>query len=97
MFKAVEKTINFTANDELRPVMCGINFECETSKLKLVSSDGHRLAVYLVKNCEDSYQYFANENFNFILNKKGAKFNLASFLVFLFDLSDFCIFATKVT
>lgn len=44
--QGIIKTINFAANNDLRPVMNGVFTESDGSKLCFVASDGHALALY---------------------------------------------------
>ena len=64
--KALYKTINFTSNDDLRPIMTGILFKEEDSKINIVSTDAHALGKY-VTDIE------IDEGFNTVINKELAK------------------------
>jgi DNA polymerase-3 subunit beta len=56
---AIAKTIFATGNDELRPVMMGVNFEFTANGLILVGTDAHKLVKYTKKSIksdlEDSF------------------------------------------
>ncbi|OYT11061.1 MAG: DNA polymerase III subunit beta [Bacteroidetes bacterium 4572_112] len=56
---AIGKTIFATGNDELRPVMMGVNFEFTANGLILVGTDAHKLVKYtkksVVSKSEDSF------------------------------------------
>ena len=66
LLKAINKTIFCTADDELRPVMNGINFDLAEDHITLVATDAHRLVRY------NNYTISASEPVNFILPKKPA-------------------------
>ncbi|MCK5846273.1 MAG: DNA polymerase III subunit beta [Bacteroidales bacterium] len=57
--EAIGKTIFATGNDELRPVMMGINFEFTANGLIMVGTDAHKLVKYtkksVVSDNEDSF------------------------------------------
>ncbi len=57
--QAISKTIFATGNDELRPVMMGVNFEFTNEGMILVGTDAHKLVKYTQKNIksdkEDSF------------------------------------------
>lgn len=55
---------SFTSNDELRPVMCGVNFNINKNKITIVATDAHALGKYNAKTKSDVVV-------NFILNKKS--------------------------
>ncbi len=56
---AIGKTIFATGNDELRPVMMGVNFEFTANGLILVGTDAHKLVKYtkksVISETEDSF------------------------------------------
>ena len=56
---AISKTIFATGNDELRPVMMGVNFEFTANGLILVGTDAHKLVKYtkksIISESEDSF------------------------------------------
>lgn len=66
LLNGVNRCIFATADDELRPVMNGINFDITPEDLTLVATDGQRLVRY------KSYLAHATENSSFILPKKPA-------------------------
>lgn len=66
LLNAINKTIFCTADDELRPVMNGINFDLAPDHITLVATDAHRLVRY------NNYSISAEEPINFILPKKPA-------------------------
>ena len=47
---AINKTLFATANDDLRPVMNGINFAFDASGMACGATDGHRLVKYVYKD-----------------------------------------------
>ncbi len=57
--QAISKTIFATGNDELRPVMMGVNFEFTPDGLIMVGTDAHKLVKYTQKaiksDSEDSF------------------------------------------
>ncbi|RUA24291.1 MAG: DNA polymerase III subunit beta, partial [Bacteroidetes bacterium] len=57
--QAISKTIFATGNDELRPVMMGVNFELTSEGLILVGTDAHKLVKYtrkdIISDTEDSF------------------------------------------
>jgi DNA polymerase-3 subunit beta len=57
--QAISKTIFATGNDELRPVMMGVNFEFTANGLIMVGTDAHKLVKYTQKTIksenEDSF------------------------------------------
>lgn len=57
----IEKALNFTSKDELRPAMGGVFFECENNTLFVSATDAH----ILYSNKTD----FESENFSCILDK----------------------------
>ena len=66
LLNAINKTIFCTADDELRPVMNGINFDLTEDHITLVATDAHRLVRY------NNYAIKSLEPVNFILPKKPA-------------------------
>ena len=66
LLNATNKTIFCTADDELRPVMNGINFDLTEDHITLVATDAHRLVRY------NNYSIKSPEPVNFILPKKPA-------------------------
>ena len=66
LLNAINKTIFCTADDELRPVMNGINFDLTEDHITLVATDAHRLVRY------NNYAIKSSEPVNFILPKKPA-------------------------
>lgn len=66
LLNAINKTIFCTADDELRPVMNGINFDLAADHITLVATDAHRLVRY------NNYSVSAEEPVSFILPKKPA-------------------------
>lgn len=66
LLNAINKTIFCTADDELRPVMNGINFDLAEDHITLVATDAHRLVRY------NNYSIKSPEPVNFILPKKPA-------------------------
>lgn len=66
LLNAINKTIFCTADDELRPVMNGINFDLTEDHITLVATDAHRLVRY------NNYSIKSPEPVNFILPKKPA-------------------------
>ena len=67
---AIDLTKFATANDMLRPVMNGIDFDMFSDKLVLVASDGHKLVKYQ----DDTIKCFEQEPnaTNFIISTKPA-------------------------
>lgn len=63
---AICKTIFCTADDELRPVMNGINFDLQADHITLVATDAHRLVRY------NNSTIYSEEPKSFILPKKPA-------------------------
>lgn len=57
--QAISKTIFATGNDELRPVMMGVNFEFTNNGLIMVGTDAHKMVKYTQKSItsdsEDSF------------------------------------------
>ena len=66
LLNAINKTIFCTADDELRPVMNGINFDLTEDHITLVATDAHRLVRY------NNYSIKSPEPVSFILPKKPA-------------------------
>ena len=66
LIAGINKTIFATADDELRPVMNGVYFNFEQSKLTFVATDAHKLVRSMVE-CPD-----VDFNASFILPKKPA-------------------------
>ncbi len=66
LLNAITKTLPFTANDELRPVMNGIFFDITTEGITFVATDAHRLVRYTNQTAAGT------EEVNFILPKKPA-------------------------
>lgn len=66
LLNAINKTIFCTADDELRPVMNGINFDLTEDHITLVATDAHRLVRY------NNYSIKSEEPVSFILPKKPA-------------------------
>lgn len=56
---AIVKTVFATGNDEMRPVMAGVNFEFTSKGLIFVATDAHKLVKYVrkdvVSTSEDSF------------------------------------------
>ncbi len=46
LFRAINKTIFATGNDELRPVMSGMFFQLDTENITFVATDAHKLVRY---------------------------------------------------
>jgi len=63
---AINKTIFCTADEELRPVMNGINFDLQADHLTLVATDAHRLVRY------NNNTIYSEVPVSFILPKKPA-------------------------
>ncbi len=66
LLNAITKTLPFTANDELRPVMNGIFFDITNEGITFVATDAHRLVRYTNQTAT------GNEEVCFILPKKPA-------------------------
>ncbi|MFA6404082.1 MAG: DNA polymerase III subunit beta [Salinivirgaceae bacterium] len=62
----VSKALFAASNDELRPVMTGINFELSTDNMTFVASDAHKLVRYRRTDVK------ADETASFILPQKPA-------------------------
>lgn len=45
MLNGIEKTIFYSATDELRPIMTSVYFDIVPGQINFVSSDGHKLAL----------------------------------------------------
>ncbi len=67
LFRAINKTIFSTSNDDMQLVMTGILFELNTDNITFVASDGHKLVRYR------RYDFQAPEESQFILPKKPAE------------------------
>jgi DNA polymerase III subunit beta len=52
VFKAIDKTLFATGNDELRPVMSGVLFQLTSSGLTFVATDAHKLVRYTRKDAK---------------------------------------------
>lgn len=63
--RVMKRTINFVADDELRPIMCGVFFEQTKEALNIVASNGH----ILIRNAEQ----VDNPTGSFIIPKKACK------------------------
>ena len=63
---AIEKTVFCTADDELRPVMNGVNFDLAADHITMVATDAHRLVRYINNGVK------AGAEASFILPKKPA-------------------------
>ncbi len=66
LLNAITKTLPFTANDELRPVMNGIFFDITNEGITFVATDAHRLVRYTNQTAT------GNGEVCFILPKKPA-------------------------
>lgn len=66
LFSGINRTIFATAEDELRPVMCGIYFDITPENVTFVASDGHKLVRF------KSMAIKGTERSAFILPKKPA-------------------------
>lgn len=66
ILKAIEKTGFATANDELRPVMNGINFEFCKDAMIVAASDGQKLARYT----DNTITHDNDETYSFVLPAK---------------------------
>lgn len=66
LLEAISKTIFCTSNDELRPVMNGINVDLRPDHITFVATDSHRLVRFNINTI------FSEEPVNFILPKKPA-------------------------
>ena len=62
--RAIDKTLFAAGNDELRPVMTGMFFELDTSYLRFVATDAHKLVRYTRNDAS------AEKTGSFILPKK---------------------------
>ncbi len=65
LLEGIKSVMPFTANDELRPVMNGVNFQSKDNKLTFVATDATKLGVH-------EYNFDSVE-FNSIVPKKTAK------------------------
>ena len=66
LLTGITKTLFATADDELRPVMNGILFECSPENLTFVASDSHKLVRYQRLDAKTEFEA------SFILPKKPA-------------------------
>jgi DNA polymerase-3 subunit beta len=66
MLSGINKTLFATADDELRPVMNGINIEISPVEMTFVASDAHKLVRYKRKDATSEHEA------SFILPKKPA-------------------------
>lgn len=57
---------------EVRYYLCGINFKSKDGRITAVSTDGHRISQWLIKDD------FDGEDFNFIMSKQAIKAAVAS-------------------
>lgn len=71
--EGINKTVNFTGKNELRPVMSHILIEAEKEVLRYVSTNAHQLAVYTIKNQSETYEYLQPENYNLLIHSTSAK------------------------
>ena len=65
LVNGINKTIFATADDELRPVMCGVYFNFDADALTFVATDAHKLVKYSTECASES-------SASFILPKKPA-------------------------
>ena len=63
--RVMKRSVTFVADDELRPIMCGVFFEQTKEALNIVASDGHML----IRNAEQA----DNPVGSFIMPKKVAR------------------------
>lgn len=64
LFKSIiNQTIFACSSEEIRPVLTGVNFSCENSIIKAVSTDSFRLS-------KKEFSYDSNINFNVIIPSK---------------------------
>ena len=63
--RVMKRSVTFVADDEMRPVMCGVFFEQTKEALNIVASDGHML----VRNAEKVDNFTGS----FIMSKKVAR------------------------
>jgi len=61
---AISKTLFAAGNDDLRPVMSGVLFQCDLSNITFVATDAHKLVKYRRDDCR------ANSAAEFIMPKK---------------------------
>ena len=61
---AISKTFFAAGNDDLRPVMSGVLFQCDLSNITFVATDAHKLVKYRRDDCR------ANSAAEFIMPKK---------------------------
>lgn len=78
LINGIEKTINYCANDESRPVMNGINLEVGKENIKFVSTDAHKLAVNILHKRERNYKTYGFDQTSFIIPKEAAKIVLSA-------------------
>lgn len=67
LLAGITSTVFATANDTLRPVICGIYFDIEPGKVSFVATDTHKLVRYIRTDVQTG-DLLAN----FVLNKKPA-------------------------
>lgn len=63
--RVIKRTVDFVADDELRPIMCGVLFDQTKDALNIVASDGH----ILIRNAEQMDNHVGS----FIMPKKVAR------------------------
>ncbi|MDA1148787.1 MAG: DNA polymerase III subunit beta [Bacteroidetes bacterium] len=61
---AISKTLFAAGNDDLRPVMSGVLFQCTPTHITFVATDAHKLVKYQRDDCR------ASESADFIMPKK---------------------------
>jgi DNA polymerase-3 subunit beta len=61
---AISKTLFAAGNDDLRPVMSGVLFQCDLTNITFVATDAHKLVKYRRDDCR------ANSTAEFIMPKK---------------------------
>jgi len=61
---AISKTLFAAGNDDLRPVMSGVLFQCDLSHITFVATDAHKLVKYRREDCR------TNSAAEFIMPKK---------------------------
>ncbi|MCD8207412.1 MAG: DNA polymerase III subunit beta [Bacteroidales bacterium] len=64
LLDGINGTVYATADDEMRPTMCGVYFDIEEEFTTLVASDSHKLVCYTLRDVKSA------EKSSFILNKK---------------------------
>lgn len=67
LLAGISSTVFATANDTLRPVMCGIFFDIEPGKVSFVATDTHKLVRYIRTDVQTG-----DLTDGFVLNKKPA-------------------------